>query len=152
MHEINRQLSEYNGIIKETDKIYRDTIKALGLTDSTFWILYTLYETDCEITQRDIVNANYFPPQTINSALKKLEIMGYAELHSDCDKRKKLVKLTEKGRALAMHTVGRVMAIETKTMESLTPQEQDAFLGVFRKYTDRLKNAFGTLSKENSGF
>lgn len=38
----NKRFSEYNSIIKEYDKMYRDAIKTLGLNDSSFWILYTL--------------------------------------------------------------------------------------------------------------
>lgn len=149
MNEISKRLSDYNGIIKETNNLYRNTTKSLGLSDSAFWILYALRETKDAITQRDIVNANYFPPQTINSALKKLESEGYIMLRSVDDKRKKQVSLTEKGEQLAARTADRVLAIEMETMESLTLQEQDEFLRLFRKYTDLLKQNLSGLDKEN---
>jgi DNA-binding MarR family transcriptional regulator len=92
-----------------------------------------------------MVNMNYFPPQTINSALKKLETEGYVELRTISDKRKKKVYLTPDGEQLAIHTADRVIAIEMETMASLTPQEQQAFLSVFRKYTDLLKKNLSVL-------
>lgn len=75
MQEIQSYLVEYNAIVKETNGMYRDIVKSLGLSDSVFWILYTLRESNEIILQRDIVRANSFPPQTINSALKKWKVM-----------------------------------------------------------------------------
>ena len=37
-----RQLSEYNHVYKENTAIYRDLSVRMGMTESTFWILYTL--------------------------------------------------------------------------------------------------------------
>ncbi|MGF7143870.1 DNA-binding MarR family transcriptional regulator [Anaerotaenia torta] len=149
MNEISKLLSNYNGIIKENEQLYRNVTKALGLSDSAFWILYALRETEGGITQKDIINANYLPPQTINSALKKLEAEGFVELCTVSDKRKKQVRLTEKGEQLAAQTADRVLTIEMETMGSLTPQEQEEFLGLFRKYTDLLKKNLSILDKEN---
>ncbi|MDF2653897.1 MAG: winged helix-turn-helix transcriptional regulator [Bacillota bacterium] len=145
MNEISKLLTDYNSIIKENDKLYREAAKALGLADCAFWILYAMREASGSITQRDMVNMNYFPPQTINSALKKLETEGYVELRTISDKRKKQVYLTPDGEQLAIHTADRVIAIEMETMASLTPQEQQAFLSVFRKYTDLLKKNLSVL-------
>jgi len=150
MNEISKLLLDYNGIIKENDKLYRTAARALGLSDSALWILYTLREAEGGITQKDIIDAIYLPPQTINSALKKLESEGYVELRSVSDKRKKYISLTERGKRLAAQTADRVLAIEMETMKSLTPQEQEMFLGLFRKYTDRLKNNLSILDEERT--
>ena len=37
-----RQLSEYNHVYKENTAIYRDLSVRMGMTESTFWILYTM--------------------------------------------------------------------------------------------------------------
>lgn len=150
MNNINKLLLEYNGIIKENEKLYRHAAKALGLSDSAFWILYTLREMDSVSTQRDIINAIYMPPQTINSALKKLESEGFVALCNSSDKRKKQVTLTKKGEQLAEKTADKVLALEMETMESLAPQELEAFIGLFRRYSDLLKKNFSRLDKENT--
>jgi len=150
MNQIGKRLLDYNGIIKENEQLYRNAARALGLSDSAFWILYALREEEGGMTQRDIVEANCLPPQTINSALKKLEAQGYARLYSTSDKRKKQVCLTQEGEQLAKQTVDRVLALEMQAMGSLTPQERDAFLGLFRKYTDLLKKNLGSLDKESA--
>ncbi len=140
MFKINELLAEYNGIFKDLDKSYHDAAKAVGLSDSAFWILYTLRESCSEMTQSDIVSMISFPPQTVNSALMKLKDEGYVMLRSIADRRKKLILLTDKGEQLAEKTVDRVMEIEAMTMGSLTEQEQRTFLRLFRKHTDMLKN------------
>lgn len=147
---MHKKLSEYNGIVKENEKIYRDVARNLGLSDSAFWILYSLQEMDGEITQKDIVNDNYLPPQTINSALKKLEKHGYVELRNVSDKRSKSVYLTKRGKLLAQCTVDRVIAAELKTVESLTEEEQEIFFRLFHKYTAFLKKNISSIEKENS--
>ena len=149
MNQLSKLLTHYNGIIKENDQLYRKVTKALGLSDSAFWILYALRETEGRRTEKDIVSISLLPPQTINSALKKLEAEGYVALLSGSDKRKKEVLLTEKGKALAAQTADKVIAIELQTMGSLTEQEQDAFLGLLRKYTDLLKENLSILDEKN---
>lgn len=135
----NNKFSEYNSIIKEYEMMYREAVKALGINDSAFWILYTLRDEGEGITQKDIVNINYLPPQTINSELKKLEKDGYIKLISGTDKRTKQVYLTEKGSALSERTAGKMMDIEKRAMNFLSEQELSEFLRILRKYIIHLQ-------------
>lgn len=148
MKEIQNALSSYNAVIKETNGMYRDIAKSLGVSDSTFWILYVLRESDKKMMQRDIVNANSFPPQTINSALKKMESDGLVELIEAEDKRKKQVLLTDKGVKLAERTVDKVAVLEIEAMGRLSAAERTAFIELFRKYTDFLKANLQNISEE----
>lgn len=134
-----KRLSEYNSIIKETDELYRDAARALGLPDCAFWILYVLREDGRILTQSEICDAIYQPKQTVNSALKKLEREGFIKLADGSDRRSKSILFTKKGEALAGGTVDRVIAAEHKALAGLTGEEQEVFIGLFRKYTDLLK-------------
>ena len=148
--ELNhKRFSEYNSIIKEYDKMYRDAIKILGLNDSSFWILYTLRDDGEGITQREIVNRNFLPPQTINSELKRLEKDGLVELVSGTDKRTKQVYLTQKGIELSTHTADRMMDIEGQAMDFLSEQEQLDFLRIFRKYIVRLQQLLDKMEESH---
>ncbi len=148
MNSINQHLFEYNGIVKETDKLYRDVARNLGLSDSAFWILYALREATGTLTQTDIVTASCLPAQTVNSALKKLESEGIVTLRATNDRRKKQLSLTPAGEALAARTVDRVLELENAAVESRSVQEQQRFLGLFRKYTDALSRNFTALQEE----
>lgn len=143
-----KRLTEYNSIIKETDELYREAAKTLGLSDSAFWILYVLRAEEKDLTQSEICDALYQPKQTVNSALKKLENDGYIELTERDDRRSKRINLTKKGGKLAEETVDRVIAAEYRTLEGLTEQEQEGFIQLFRKYTDFLRVNMRKLNQE----
>ncbi len=140
-------LSELNSIIKESDEIYRNAAKTLGLPDCAFWILYALRDNGEMPTQRELCNTLYQPKQTINSSLKKMESDGYIELLSVNDHRSKKIRLTEKGISLAEETVDKVILLEQKALSGLSAQEQTAFISLFRKYTQLLNIHMDTLNK-----
>ncbi len=129
------RLSEYNSIMKETDEIYREAAKAIGLSDCAFWILYVLREDRTTVTQSQICSVLYQAKQTVNSALKKMQKAGYLDLCSSGDRRSKRIQLTEAGVRLAEKTVDKVIAAEHGALSEMTDAEQEAFIGLFRKYT-----------------
>ena len=57
-------LSEFNRIMKENDKIYRNAAKAVGLSYCSFWILYALRNTQELLTQSEICYEKSLPKQT----------------------------------------------------------------------------------------
>lgn len=147
--EIERKyLSEYNGLMKENDELYRNAAKVMGLSDCAFWIFYLLREHDGELTQSDICSVIYMPKQTVNSSLKKLEENGYLRLFEGNDRRSKLVSLTQKGMVLAAETVDRVLAAELRALGGMTAEEQSVFLGLFRRFTDLLKQEMPLWERE----
>lgn len=146
--EHTNNLLEYNEIIKENDEIYRHLAKNFGLSECTFWILYSLRTTPAPLTQSELCKLLYEPKQTINSALKKLESEGCLMLTKGGDRRSKTITLTEKGYALSNQTVDTVIASEEHAMSSLKESEQTLFLQLFHKYTDALKKQIKELKKE----
>ncbi|MCI8991243.1 MAG: winged helix DNA-binding protein [Eubacterium sp.] len=131
-------LSEFNRIMKENDKIYRNAAKAVGLSYCSFWILYALRNTQELLTQSEICYETYLPKQTVNSALKKLEHENYIELLNINDRKSKQIRLTEKGAALAEKTVDTIVLSEQRSFYGLSTEEQETFLHLFQKYTDLL--------------
>lgn len=99
------------------------------------------------ITQKEIVNRNFLPPQTINSELKRLEKDVVVELVSGIDKRTKKVYLTQKGIELTTKTADKMMAIERRAMDILSEQEQLDFLKIFRKYISYLRQLLDEMEK-----
>lgn len=116
-----------------------------ALSDGAFWILYTLRESRETLTQSDVCYTLYQPKQTVNSALKKLADGGYIVLSERKDRRSKPLSLTEKGRELAEKTVDRVIAAEHRALAGLTEEQQDAFIRLFRQYTDLLRDSLAAL-------
>lgn len=144
----NTWLSEYNCLFKANDKMYRDAVKSFKINESTFWILYAIRNAPVGITQREIIKSNFLPPQTINSALKKMEANGYIELRTGTDRRTKQVFLTEKGEDLSAKSADCLIAIEVQASEQLTQEEKSEFLRIFDKYISAVQSMLNDIEQE----
>ena len=68
----------FNQLYKEIDEIYHIYAKKCNLSDSALWLFYSLYESSEPLTQTALCAAWHYPPQTINSLLKKMERQGFS--------------------------------------------------------------------------
>lgn len=144
--EIEKLLYKYNRIYKENNDLYRGVAKALGVSDSVFWILYSLREQSRGATQSEICNMLYEPKQTVNSALKKMEAEGYITMASHPDRRRKLLVLTQKGEELAEKTADKVLALECSALREMSEADRQAFLRLFQTYTEILKEKISSIT------
>lgn len=131
-----------NHRLKENDDWYQQTAKQLGMSDSTFWILYMLYDYRDGITQSEICALSCFPKQTINSSLKKLESDGIIKLVQGADGRSKKIILTAAGHELMKKTIIKVRLTEHETLNRMTDEEKDILISALDKFT-RLLNEIG---------
>ena len=145
-----RQLSEYNHLYKENTAIYRDLSVRMGLTESTFWILYTLRVEESPVTQSDMCAILGYPKQTVNSALKKLEQEGLLSLSGGRGRGGKPIRLTEAGIKLAEQTVDFVIEAEQRALLDLSTGEQTRLLTLMRRYNDALASHFSAMDKEKA--
>ena len=145
-----RQLSEYNHVYKENTAIYRDLSVRMGMTESTFWILYTLRVEEASVTQSDMCAILGYPKQTVNSALKKLEQEGLLTLSGGRGRGGRPIRLTETGMKLAEQTVDFVIEGEQRALLDLSSEEQAQLLTLMRRYNDALTFHFSAIDKENT--
>ena len=128
---------EYSRLYKEDDGLYRRLAKHFRLSESAFWILYTLEASQQPLTQAELCGWLYLSKQTINSGLKQLEQEGYICL-SDGPGRRKYLHLTDVGRALAERTVRPILAAEERAFLGLAEAERASLLALERKYLSLL--------------
>ena len=64
-------------LYKEDDGLYHRLAKHFGLSDSAFWIVYTLEAARRSLTQAEMSGYLNLSKQTINSGIKSLEQAGY---------------------------------------------------------------------------
>ena len=138
----------WNGIIKENDDIYRNLARIFGLSECSFWILYTLRTNDTALAQSEVCAYMYQPKQTVNYALKKMESEGYLKLEKGKDHRSKQISLTAGGIRLCERTVDRIIESERGALGRMTAEEQEMFLSLFHKYTDLLRQAMQDISRK----
>ena len=145
-----RFIEETCRLHKEEEGLYRRLSRHFGLSDSAFWILYTLEALQRPVTQAELSGYLSLSKQTINSGLKQLEQAGHIQLTSGSGRRKHL-RLTAQGRRLAAATARPVLAAEERTFHSMTEEERASLLALERKYLSLLlqeSNQFFQSSQE----
>ncbi len=133
-------MAAFNRLHKRMDVLYHDYAKSVGLSDAAFWLLYSLYEYGEPCTQKDLCTVWFFAPQTINSALKKLEKKGFISLEQAPESRKnKQVILTEEGEALVNKKVVPLVKAEQRSFERLTESERNQLLKITQRHIEVLE-------------
>ena len=66
--QLQQQLQVLSRLYKESDHIYSRLASKLGMTDTTFWVLYAIAHSEEALTQNDLCSDFFFPVQTIHSA------------------------------------------------------------------------------------
>ena len=143
-------LRAYNWLYKESNAIYHRLAGYFGLSDTAFWLLYSLRETDRPLKQAELCSILCSSKQTVNSALKNLEEEGLIRLESaQGDRCSKEVFLTEAGSELAAASVDRVLAIEEQAALRLSPEERLAILALERRHVEALRQEAERFLAEN---
>ena len=137
---IAAQLAAFNQLYKEMDEIYHVYAKEQGISDTVFWILYSLYENNSSYIQKELCSEWHYPPQTVNSALKSLEKQGIISLEAvPGNKKNKLVSLTEHGLTLTQRVIAWLTDAERNAILSMTADERRTLLSLTEKYTEFLR-------------
>lgn len=126
----------FNQLYKEIDEIYHIYAKKCNLSDSALWLFYSLYESSEPLTQTALCAAWHYPPQTINSLLKKMERQGYLVLAPASGSQKtKVILLTKQGQKLMDDVISPLILAENRALQNLTGEEQRALLELTGKYS-----------------
>ena len=141
---ITGQLAVFNRLYKQMDETYHQYAKKLGISDTTLWILYSLYESNVSYTQRELCSVWHYPPQTIHSSLKNLEKQGLLRLDSIPGNRKnKQIVLTKQGEQVMLSIISRLVTAEQHAFRALSEKEQDDLLNLTKKYVESLEIEIG---------
>ena len=144
-------ISDYNTLYKEGNRLYHSLAKHYGLSDTAFWILYSLEESGTAITQTELCSTLCLSKQTINSALKVLSSAGYITLDAPHGKnRSKHLSLTPSGRELTTRTIDPIFRLEEQAYEGLSEAERRTLLSLNRRYLDLLCRAAEPILEQNN--
>ena len=80
------RLGRYNQLCRGYDDIYRQAAMQAGISFVPYYILVMICSTDGPHTQSDIQRFSFYPKQTINSAVMRLQEAGYVELTEQAEK------------------------------------------------------------------
>lgn len=121
------------------EALYRDVATFFELPPTAVWVLYSLMDADGELVQQDLGNRWRFPKQTVNSTIKNLCRDGYVTLTViPGTKNRKMIQLTEQGKALVERTTRLLAQAEERAATHLTDEEQTQYLALSQKFYDSL--------------
>ena len=139
--QLQRQLQVLNRLYKESDHIYSRLASKLGMTDTTFWVLYAIAHSEEPMTQNDLCSDFFFPVQTIHSAINNLRKDGLVDLRVIPGTRnRKAILLTESGKAFVANTINKADEIEKKAFLCFSEEERELYLSLFGRHIDYLKS------------
>lgn len=145
----NNRYDEFEAIRRKTDDEWNGIIDYFGMAKGKMMIIWTLYAFGRPCTQKEICDDWYESKQTINSAAKKLEEEGIIGIEPSPDNfREKYLILSEKGKFLAMRTVGKVLKAEKSAFANLSEEEQNEVIRISKKYYELLKDEFKIIKGE----
>lgn len=128
-------------INKEIDDLYHNIASYYGLSDSTFWIIYSLYEKPEGLTQKEICSNWSYSKQTINSAIKKLLDLKYINMENATPSNYgKKICLTSLGLDIANQTIKKVMEAEDGSFSKIKDEDIDKVISVFQESYSLFKN------------
>lgn len=147
--EVRNQIDLINQKIKELNALYHLAAWKAKISDGELSIWSVLLYGEEEYSQLDLCEALFLPKQTINSLVTSMAKKGYVTLeHVPGTRNRKIIRLTEAGRAYGKENVQWIFDAEQKAMEDTDAQEISACISMMERYTKKLRNALeGTVEE-----
>ena len=137
---INRKWATITKMNKEIEEIYHKIAKHYNMSDTCFWVLYILYERNEPCTQKEMCAYWSYTKQTINSAIKTLEQIGYIQKgYEENGKTNKKIYLTKRGKEVAKNTVKEIIEIEDRVYKSIDEKELDMVINLLQRPLELLR-------------
>lgn len=135
---------QYTYLAGEINALYHEAAVKMGISDSVQNILYVLGDRDGHCLQSEVSKLTGISPQTINSAIRRLEKDGIVYLQQGKG-RNTILCLTEKGKEFAAEKMNPLYEVEEKIWNEWTEEEQQQYLALTKKYRDGLKKYISTI-------
>lgn len=130
-------------------ELYRNAAAWLGISDSTFWILYALSDDDGFYTQQSLCSEWSLVKQTVNSAISGMVSKGLVSLEAmEGSKKSKQICLTEAGWEFCEKYILSFKAAENDSFLQLSESEQEQYVQLSEKKIGTLKKRFREITGE----
>lgn len=122
-------------IYRQHAKFLNEKVKDENLSFGLYPLLITIYKNP-GIIQEDLAEKYHLNESTIARNIKKLEDKGFIERIPD--KRKKIIKITEKGKYTAEKVMDYDEEWDLEIKKNLTNEEYQTFIRLLRKICEDL--------------
>lgn len=119
--------------------LYSEYAKSRGMLMNTLLVVNALFYAKDGLTQRDICDRTFQSKQTVNLIIRNLlnEVYVTVEERKE-NKREKLVRMTDAGRAYCEKVVRHITWAEDTAMSMFSPEEQKQLIDLSRTFTKNL--------------
>lgn len=146
---LKEQLAALNRFYQKQDQIYHDCARRSGLSDTAFWLLYALCESEETYTQNIFCDEWHYTKQTVNSALTGLVKKGYIKLKMiNGTRNSKEITLTGTGKAFCRDFIIPVLEADRHAFGRLSEEERNTFLKLAEKQLSCLQEELAASGKE----
>lgn len=123
-------VKKYARLRDEQFSMYECYARKKGMNYKGLLILLWLYNMPQGVSQQLICKKTFSTKQVVNAVIKGYVEKGYAVIEDpkEGDKRKKIVKLTEIGRAYAKEIVEPLDKLEIKALEGLSKEQRESLI------------------------
>lgn len=119
--------------------LYDEYAKRHGMLMKTLLVVNALFYAKEGLTQTEICRRTFQSKQTVNVIIKNLLADQYVTVtEMPENKRNKIVRMTEAGRAYCEKVVRHITWAEDTTMSMFTAEEQKQLIDLSRKFTKNL--------------
>ena len=133
-------IEQINKQIKELVGVYRDAVKCLDISESEFWVWYTLVAMEGDFTQQDICALWSLPKQTVNTVIAHMRLRRLATLEAiPRTRNRKIIRLTAEGRKHGEKLVEPISRAEERTFSRVQPEELKLVTDAFGKYINMIR-------------
>lgn len=128
---IKEKWNKIVSINKEIDDLYHKIADFYHFSDSAFWVLYSLYIENGNLTQKEICDNWAYSKQTINSAIKNLLEHAYIEMDKDkLSNHSKKIRLTKLGARICDKTIANVIKAEEESFSKVKEKDLDIVINI----------------------
>lgn len=138
--DINALLKAMNYQAKKIEAIYYKAALNLKMSESEFWILYTLSKAEQECSQQEISEELSISKQTIHSAIQSLVQREYIFLElSPVSARRKNIRMTEKGKRFVEESIVPLQKAEREAFLKMDSFAQSQYVTLSQAYAANLQ-------------
>lgn len=137
--EAKRNAYLYCKFRDEQFSLYDEYAKRHGMMMKTLLVVNVLFYAQEGMTPTEICRRTFQSKQTVSLIVKNLLAQNYvAVAESPENRRNKIVRMTEDGRAWCGKVVRHITQAEDTAMSMFTPEEQEQLVGLSRTFTKNL--------------
>ncbi len=141
---LSEKIHRINNLSTELNALYHQAALKIGVSDSVMCVLYAIQDNGESCLLSEIYKQSGISKQTVNSAIRKLEVdeIIYLEPYKG---NAKMVLLTDKGKQYMSETVFRLCQAELDAFEEWTTEEIDTHISLMAKYVSSFKTKIEVL-------